>query len=50
MKSSPFFFLLKTAAQPEQEETGTFDIPIFTEEFLEHNKGIHYYLLKIIDC
>jgi len=29
----------QTAAQPEQEETGTFDIPIFTEEFLEHNKA-----------
>lgn len=23
---------------PEEEESGTFDIPIFTEEFLDHNK------------
>ena len=23
----------------EEEESGTFDIPIFTEEFLDHNKG-----------
>ena len=25
----------------EEDEKGTFDIPIFTEEFLDHNKGQH---------
>jgi len=30
---------VQTASAQDQEESGTFDIPIFTEEFLDHNKA-----------
>ena len=34
---SPFQLM----GEREEDEKGAFDIPIFTEEFLDHNKGQH---------
>lgn len=34
-----FFFMNQLMGEREEDEKGAFDIPIFTEEFLDHNKG-----------
>lgn len=33
------FFMNQLMGEREEDEKGAFDIPIFTEEFLDHNKG-----------
>lgn len=33
------FVFSMQALNPDEEDSATFDIPIFTEEFLDHNKG-----------
>lgn len=32
-------FLLILQPEKDEEDFGTFDIPVFTEEFLDHNKS-----------
>lgn len=40
MDDFPVFFLMnQLMGEREEDEKGAFDIPIFTEEFLDHNKG-----------
>lgn len=34
-----FMFLLILQPEKDEEDFGTFDIPVFTEEFLDHNKS-----------
>ena len=45
-------FLIILFFQPEKDEEdfGTFDIPIFTEEFLDHNKSKIYFVFIVMKC
>lgn len=39
MVDFPVLFPFQLMGEREEDEKGAFDIPIFTEEFLDHNKG-----------